>query len=166
MTRQVTPDQINSLKPNEVFVFGSNASGFHGAGSAGLACRGDAANTWRTDSWFLNAMKSHNHSIYRIGYWAVYGISRGHQIGTTGQSYAIETIKQPGLKRSTPLSEIALQIKELSDFAIQNPQLTFLVTKIGSSLAGYSLDEIKEQFAGIYNLPDNIILPKEYEFRE
>ena len=166
MTRQLTPEKITSLKPNEVFVFGSNASGFHGAGSAGLACRGEAANTWRTDLWFLEAMRSPNNSPDRIGYWAIYGVSRGYQTGTTGQSYAIETIKKPGLKRSTPLSEIALQIKELADFALQHPHLIFLVTKIGSSLAGYSLTEIKEQFSGILNLPDNIILPKEYEFRD
>jgi hypothetical protein len=38
---------FTSLKPNEVFVFGSNSTGFHGA--AGLACWGDSRNTWRND---------------------------------------------------------------------------------------------------------------------
>jgi hypothetical protein len=37
----------------EVLVFGSNRSGFHGAGSAGLAFRGDSRNTWRSDPFFL-----------------------------------------------------------------------------------------------------------------
>ena len=32
-----TPDKITSLQPNEVFVFGSNEAGVHGAGAALLA---------------------------------------------------------------------------------------------------------------------------------
>ena len=32
-----TPDKITSLQPNEVFVFGSNEAGIHGAGAALLA---------------------------------------------------------------------------------------------------------------------------------
>lgn len=34
---RVTPDHIDSLKPNEIFVFGSNASGFHAGGAAAQA---------------------------------------------------------------------------------------------------------------------------------
>lgn len=34
---RVTPDNITSLQPGEVFVFGSNESGIHGAGAALLA---------------------------------------------------------------------------------------------------------------------------------
>ena len=34
---RVSPFNITSLKPNEVFVFGSNLSGFHGAGAARTA---------------------------------------------------------------------------------------------------------------------------------
>jgi hypothetical protein len=32
-----TPEQITTLEPNEVFVFGSNRAGVHGAGAAKLA---------------------------------------------------------------------------------------------------------------------------------
>jgi len=32
-----TPDKITSLEPNEIFVFGSNEAGIHGAGAALLA---------------------------------------------------------------------------------------------------------------------------------
>lgn len=35
---RVTPDSIDSLKENEIFVFGSNEAGIHGAGAARLAC--------------------------------------------------------------------------------------------------------------------------------
>ena len=34
---RVTPDHVDSLLPNEVFVFGSNASGFHAGGAAAQA---------------------------------------------------------------------------------------------------------------------------------
>jgi hypothetical protein len=34
-----TPDNIISLKPYEVFVFGSNEKGIHGAGAARIACK-------------------------------------------------------------------------------------------------------------------------------
>lgn len=37
--REFTPDRITSLRPNEIFVFGSNLGGFHGGGAAELAYR-------------------------------------------------------------------------------------------------------------------------------
>ena len=36
-SRDYTPDRITELKPNEVFVFGSNLAGAHGGGAARLA---------------------------------------------------------------------------------------------------------------------------------
>lgn len=35
--RRVSPDYINSLGPEEIFVFGSNIQGFHGGGAAAFA---------------------------------------------------------------------------------------------------------------------------------
>jgi len=37
MYNEFTPDRIIELKQNEIFVFGSNLSGFHGGGAARLA---------------------------------------------------------------------------------------------------------------------------------
>ncbi|MBO4430999.1 MAG: hypothetical protein J5790_06645 [Bacteroidaceae bacterium] len=39
MEKRFTPDFIRELKPNEVFVFGSNLSGAHGGGAALVALR-------------------------------------------------------------------------------------------------------------------------------
>ena len=36
---KASPDKITSLKPDEVFVFGSNEAGIHGAGAAKLALK-------------------------------------------------------------------------------------------------------------------------------
>lgn len=87
---------ITHLEPNEVFVFGSNAQGFHGAGSSGQAFRGDRANTWRTDEFFLAAMRSKPGSPERVGNWAIFGVAYGLQVGRNGMSYAVKTIERPG----------------------------------------------------------------------
>lgn len=101
---------ITTLAPEQVFVFGSNASGFHGAGSAGQAMRGDACNTWRHDPAFLRAMKSPVGSAGRVGLWAVYGVARGPMLGTSGKSYAVQTVTDTGKKRSLPLADIHAQL--------------------------------------------------------
>jgi hypothetical protein len=36
-TRDFTPERIMTLKPNEIFVFGSNLDGYHGGGAARIA---------------------------------------------------------------------------------------------------------------------------------
>ena len=36
-TREFTSERIMTLKPNEIFVFGSNLDGFHGGGAARIA---------------------------------------------------------------------------------------------------------------------------------
>lgn len=38
-TRRVSPERIDSLEPNQVFVFGSNKAGMHGGGAAAFAHR-------------------------------------------------------------------------------------------------------------------------------
>lgn len=35
--REFTPERISKLKPNEIFVFGSNLAGMHGGGAAWIA---------------------------------------------------------------------------------------------------------------------------------
>ena len=37
MAQLITPEFIKSLKPNEIFVFGSNLAGMHGGGAARMA---------------------------------------------------------------------------------------------------------------------------------
>jgi hypothetical protein len=130
---------------------------------AGYACRGTAENTWRTDPWFLTAMKSPVGSPARIGKWAVYGVGRGWQQGREGMSYAIQTIEKPGLKRSTSLDEIIAQLGELFDFASDHPEWTFLMTPIGAGLSGWTADEMAWAFSRAIHthgcLPGNVIAP-------
>lgn len=98
----------------------------------------------------------------RLKFGAIYGKASKLQ----GRSYAIITKDlKKGLK-SIPLLFIKFQLNDLCLFAEQNADKVFYVTKLGSSLAGYSIEEIKELFESLEQVPDNIILPKEYEFRD
>ena len=71
-TGRYTPEgPITVLDPNEVFVFGSNAAGFHGAGAAGWAYTGQAGNQYRAGNPMLRARHG------APGHWAQLGIARG-----------------------------------------------------------------------------------------
>ena len=53
--RYAPEGHISTLATNEVFVFGSNRSGFHGAGSAGWAYCGRKGNQYREGNPLLRA---------------------------------------------------------------------------------------------------------------
>ncbi len=138
--RRCAPDgHIENLAPNEVFIFGSNASGFHGAGSSGWAYTRKPGNQYRAGNPLLKMPSGTK------GHWAVLGNARGYQEGTHGRSYAICTILRPGAKRSVSLHDLRRQVLELYEFARQHPEMTFIVTQSGQpgkpSLNGYSLEE-------------------------
>ena len=48
---KITPEDITSLKENEVFVFGSNYAGRHGKGAALFAVRKCGAKNGRGTGW-------------------------------------------------------------------------------------------------------------------
>jgi hypothetical protein len=106
------------------------------------------------------------------------GAIKGQAEGLQGKSYAIVTknltsgIEMFGRKitktgeRSIERFEIREQLEDLMQFAENNSDKKFYVTKLGSSLAGYSVEEIKDLFEKIKDtIPNNVILPREYEVR-
>lgn len=144
----------------KVFVFGSNSTGFHGAGSAGYAMRGDSRNTWRQDAAFLKAMKAPEGHPDRIGKLAVFGIAEGFQTGLEGSSYAIVTVTRPGLRRSIPITKIREQLVTLWRFADTHPEYEFEMTLLGCGYAGYRAIEMLGVIRSIiaeFGLPDNIL---------
>lgn len=150
---------VTTLAPNEVFVFGSNEQGFHGAGAAGLAFRGDARNTWRTDPAFIRAFGSLPESTDRVGRWAVYGIARGYQVGREGRSYAIATVTRPGARRSISRREIYAQLVTLWDFVKDTPNITYLIPPLGEGYAGYTpaeMNTVWEYLIQKHGLPENV----------
>ena len=126
--RRYTPENITELKPNEIFVFGSNTQGRHGKGAAKQA----------------------------MSFGAIYGQARCLQ----GRCYAIVT-KDLTSKTKYPLKEIRFNILELLYDSYNKSDLTFLVTKIGCGLGGYTVNEIANLFVDL-DIPDNVTLPKEF----
>jgi hypothetical protein len=122
-----TPEHINTLNANEIFVFGSNLAGIHGAGAARLA-------------------------FGRFG--AVWGVGIGHQ----GRSYALPT-KDKDIE-TLSLPEINNHVIDFLEYARNNPQFTFLVTKVGCGLAGWTVEDIAPCFGG--ETPANVVLPREF----
>lgn len=163
---------VTSLGPRDVFVFGSNGSGFHGAGSAGYAMRGTTANTWRDDPLFLN-IKS-GRCPDRRGKWAEFGIARGFQEGKSGCSYAIQTVERPGHQGCITLRDVYSQLRVLLSFAESHSTFTYFVTKLGAdrSEGGYSYfgsAAMRKVFKTLHKnhiIPDNLILPEEYDPRD
>lgn len=107
---------INHLKPNQIFVFGSNKDGIHAGGAAKQA--------------FLD-------------FGAIYGIGFGLQ----GQSYAIPTME-------ISLEKIGHYITKFIEYARLTPDKEYLVTAIGTGIAGFRPEDIDPYWI---NLPANVI---------
>mgnify|MGYP003291153744 CR=1 FL=1 len=121
--KKLTPEYITSLKPNQIFVFGSNIAGMHGGGAARFAA-------------------THFGAVF------------GEGVGRTGQCYAIPTM-QGGTETIAPY------VNDFVKYAVANPELEFLVTRIGCGIAGFDDSEIAPLFREAYKY-SNIWLPKEF----
>ena len=158
--RKYTSENITTLEPNQVFVFGANTAGGHGGGTAGLAQRGV------TKPNYTALPKGTK------GKWAEYGVVDQLMEGTEGKSFGIVTKAATvtgtrlkiGSKRSVTLERIEQSINALIETANNNPELEFLVTNFGTNMAGFTIAEMKGLLEN-KSLPDNIILSKEFETR-
>ena len=75
-------------------------------------------------------------------------------MGLQGQSYGIPTM-HGGVEVIRPY------VDEFIAFAKQHPELTFLVTKIGCGIAGFSVGEIAPLFASAIEV-ENVLLPQDF----
>lgn len=71
--------------------------------------------------------------------------------GLQGKSYAINTMDG--------IEVFKRQAYNFIIFAEEHPKLTFLMTPVGTGIAGYTHKEAKSLFK---NVPKNVILPKEW----
>ncbi len=127
-----TPENILNLKAHEVFVFGSNLAGSHGAGAAALAVK---------------------------SFGAVHGIGVGH-VGQSF-AIPSKDFRPQYNKNVLSTSHIKIYVDLFISYANYHPDLTFYVTKIGCGLAGYSPEDIAPLFSEAIHFP-NIILPEEF----
>lgn len=95
-----------------------------------------------------------------LSFGAVYGESEGH----FGQTYAIPTRKFiDGSIKTLSISEIKPYVDRFSEYCHLHPELTFLVTSIGTGLAGLTIEEVAPLFKDCFDR-ENIRLP--YGFYE
>ena len=80
-------------------------------------------------------------------------------MGLCGQSYGI--ITKSFNDRPVTLDFITSQVIVLHEFTFLRPELTFLVTKIGTALAGFTVEEIADIFKS-FKWPGNVVLPIEF----
>ena len=141
---------VEELNPHEIFVFGSNLQGFHGAGAAGFASFGVSGNRWREfrydtkpDGW--------------KGRWNVKGQAEGLQHGTHGWGYALPTVVRPGARRSLTQAQITSSITTLYKVARRNIDWRFLIAfGLSRGLNGYSPNEMAEMFISAGSIPPNL----------
>lgn len=89
------------------------------------------------------------------------GAIQGQARGLQGQSYAIVTKKNWRIEKSSTLEEIGEETDAFIQFAIDHPELLFKVSKLGCSLAGYTVEEIAPLFENARRVI-NIHLPVEF----
>lgn len=88
-----------------------------------------------------------------------WGAKWGQGNGLHGQTYAIPT-KDKNI-HTLPIEDIKAYVDEFIAFAKKNSNLIFLLTPIGTNLAGYSYEDIAPLFADAIDVP-NIHLPARF----
>ena len=83
-----------------------------------------------------------------------FGARWGQAKGLQGQSYGIVTLDEN--MRKVSLHYIRLQLVQLAEFATANPEKEFLLTAIGCGIAGFKVEEMREEVQKIW-FPDNNI---------
>jgi hypothetical protein len=90
-----------------------------------------------------------------------FGAIDGVPVGLAGKTYGIITTSYSG--QVMTLEFIRDQVKVLYQFAKYREELTFYVTKIGTGIAGYMIEDIANIFLSLESSrPSNIILPIEF----
>lgn len=135
---------ITKLEPHQVFIFGANPEGRHGAGAAKAA----------------------------MAFGAIYGTGRGHMGQTYGlvtknltpnftEKVTGITYEKAG-ERSVSVGQIVNNILELYLYAIKHPELEFMVGyTLSPNLNGYTTEEMAEMFS-IAPIPDNIVFNEDF----
>ena len=98
-----------------------------------------------------NLAGCHGGGAARIAY-EHFGAEWGVGVGPTGKCYAIPTM-QGGVDTIRPY------VDEFIRYAEQHPELTFLVTRIGCGIAGFTDEQIAPLFASARSLT-NVTLPE------
>jgi hypothetical protein len=89
-----------------------------------------------------------------------WGAKLGQAEGLQGDTYAIPT-KNSSVSRTLSISQIRRYVTTFIAFALEHPELTFLVTEIGCGLADLRAADVAPLFAAATRL-DNVSLPASF----
>ena len=135
--RKTYSGKLTSLQPNQIFVFGSNPEGRHGAGAAKYA---------------------------KDNFGAVYGQGEGLQGQSYALPTKDLRIKTNNSLRSISPEVITNNIKKLYEVARQNPTKEFLVSDYSkSNLNGYTGQEMADMFNAAAPIPSNIVFNEDFD---
>lgn len=136
-------ERITVLKENQVFVFGSNPKGRHGAGAANDALK------------YFGAKYGKGRGLQGQSYALVTkNLDENYYERSTGITY------QKTGYGSVTKEQIKENIKELYSVAKENPEREFLISYVDEakkSLNGYSKREIIDLFFEVGEVPNNIL---------
>ena len=121
--RRITPSWIETLREDEIFVFGCRNSGRHFDGASCFALEH-------------------------------FGAIMGQREGRQGQSYAIPTIGGTIDKK-----ELKDSVMRFTQYAIEHPELKFLVTPVGCGGGGWRPSMVAPMFRDASKL-QNVYLPQ------
>ena len=95
----------------------------------------------------------HGGGAARVAYQK-FGAKWGEGVGMTGRCYAIPTM-------DGSLDIIRGYVDDFTEYARSHPELTFLVTRIGCGIAGWTDEQIAPLFRKASKL-DNVTLPESF----
>lgn len=132
---------IKEMSGNNIFVFGSNPEGRHGAGAAKAAMKFGAK---------YGIGRGHKGNTYAL---PTKNLKRGYFEVSTGIVY------HTAGARSLTEKQISDNIQELYDYAVSNPELMFVISyQVNSrNLNGYSSLEMIKMFTINKVVPSNIV---------
>lgn len=133
MEKRITPEIVKNLLKDQCLVIGTNEGGIHGAGIAKLAA-----------DWGFP---------YRMGF-GLYALTETHSFifGIPTKDWRI---------KSLDIEIIRFYVNRFIECTKLMPGTTFLVSKIGCGLAGFTPEDIAPLFMGCDTL-ENIHLPIEF----
>lgn len=95
----------------------------------------------------------HGGGAARVAYQK-FGAQWGKGVGMQGNSYGIPTMHGG-------VDEINPYVDDFIEFALSNKEYTFLVTRIGCGIAGFTANEIAPLFAKLIDA-ENVLLPNDF----
>lgn len=88
-----------------------------------------------------------------------YGAEYGVGVGRTGNSYAVPT--KDYLLKVLTLGAIGRHLADFVAYAKEHPEDTFMLTPIGTGLAGYTREQIYSLLKQL-DVPSNVLFTKEW----